>query len=184
MRSPDRTNCLARICLADLTQAIQQLAQEPKPVIITGNDQFFSAGAALREISELDAISALELSRQGQALMNAIGGFPAATVAAISGYCMGGGFDLALACKWRIAAPNAVFGHRGAALGLITGWGGTQRLPRLVGKARALQMLAAAESIAAKDALKFGLINAIAEDPVAESISRLRSMKTDEVAQR
>ena len=176
LRSPDGTNCLARTCLADLTQAIHELAQEPKPLIITGNDRFFSAGAALREISELDAISALELSYRGQILMNAIERFPAPTIAAISGYCMGGGLDLALACRSRIAAPGAVFGHRGAALGLVTGWGGTQRLPRLVGKSRALQMLSAAESISAQDALNFGLIDAIAENPVAESICRLLAM--------
>ena len=66
---------------------------------------------------------------------------------AISGYCMGGGLDLALACQHRIASPHAVFGHRGAALGLITGWGGTQRLPRLVGKGAALEMFVAAEKL-------------------------------------
>jgi len=73
----------------------------------------------------------------GQDLMAAIERFPAPLYAAISGYCMGGALDLALACHHRIASPHAVFGHRGAALGLITGWGGTQRLPRPVGKARA-----------------------------------------------
>jgi enoyl-CoA hydratase/carnithine racemase len=76
--------------------------------------------------------------------MTAIEGFPAPVYAAISGYCMGGGLDLALACHHRIASPHAVFGHRGAALGLITGWGGTQRLPGLIGKGRALHLLVAA----------------------------------------
>jgi enoyl-CoA hydratase/carnithine racemase len=80
---------------------------------------------------------------------------------------MGGGLDLALACSHRIASPHAIFGHRGAALGLITGWGGTQRLPRVVGKARALQMFLAAEKLHAGDALLYGLIDAIAEDPIA-----------------
>jgi enoyl-CoA hydratase/carnithine racemase len=85
---------------------------------------------------------------------------------------MGGGLDLALACHHRIASPHAVFGHRGAALGLITGWGGTQRLPRLVGKGRALEMFVAAEKIMAAAALQIGLVEAIANDPVAESIRR------------
>jgi len=87
---------------------------------------------------------------------------------------MGGGLDLALACDLRIAAPNAIFGHRGAALGLITGWGGTQRLPRLIGTGRALQMFAAAEKLHAEEALRIGLINEIAADPVARAIERLR----------
>lgn len=86
---------------------------------------------------------------------------------------MGGGLDLALACDHRIASPHAVFGHRGAALGLITGWGGTQRLPRLVGKGRALEMFAAAEKVTAAQALRIGLVDAIADDPVAEALGRL-----------
>ena len=82
--------------------------------------------------------------RWARRCMSAIDHFPAPVYAAISGYCMGGGLDLALACHHRIASPRAVFGHRGAALRLITGWGGTQRLPRLIGKGRALEMFVAA----------------------------------------
>src|SRR5262249_15420716 len=112
----------------------------PSKLIIAGNTHFFSAGADLHEIAALTAPGALRFAKMGQTLMNAVAGFPAPTVAAIHGYCMGGGLDLALACSRRIAGPHAVFGHRGAALGLITGWRGTQRLPRIVGKARALEM--------------------------------------------
>jgi enoyl-CoA hydratase/carnithine racemase len=78
-----------------------------------------------------------------------------------------------MACHRRIASPNAIFGHRGAALGLITGWGGTQRLPRLVGKPTALQMFAAAEKITASHALQIGLIKAIADDPVQYCVNEL-----------
>ena len=84
---------------------------------------------------------------------------------------MGGGLDLALACDRRIAGPHAIFGHRGAALGLITGWGGTQRLPRLIGKARALQMFLAAEKVPAARALQVGLVDTVDDDPVAEAFS-------------
>jgi enoyl-CoA hydratase/carnithine racemase len=87
---------------------------------------------------------------------------------------MGGGLDLALACHHRISAPHAVFGHRGAALGLITGWGGTQRLPRLVGKGRALEMFITAEKMDAQRALQIGLIDAITDDPVAGAVRRLQ----------
>jgi enoyl-CoA hydratase/carnithine racemase len=104
--------------------------------------------------------------------MQAIDCFPAPVYAAISGYCMGGGLDLVLACRYRIAAPHAIFGHRGAARGLITGWGGTQRLPRLIGKARALEMFVAAEKVNAVHALQVGLVDAIAADPVAEAMRR------------
>ena len=141
--------------------------------MITGNAKFFSAGAELEEIAALDGPSAYEFSKMGQALMLAVEQFPAPVYAAISGYCMGGGLDLALACHRRIASPHAVFGHRGAALGLITGWGGTQRLPRIVGKGIALEMFVAAEKISARRAFEIGLVNAVVEDPVDEALRRI-----------
>src|SRR2546430_4431293 len=137
-----------------------------RALIITGTQNFFSAGPDLHEIAALSGPSGLEFSQMGQRLMNSIECFPAPVYAAISGYCMGGGLDLVMACHRRIASPNAIFGHRGAALGLITGWGGTQRLPRLVGKPTALQMFVAAEKITASHALQIGLIKAIADDPM------------------
>lgn len=143
------------------------------PLIITGNEHFFSAGADLNEIIALTGSDAFDFARMGQQLMNAVAQFPAPAIAAIHGYCMGGGLDLALACRYRIASRDAIFGHRGAALGLITGWGGTQRLPRLVGKARALQLFCAAEKLGAGQALRVGLIDAIAEDPVSAAIARV-----------
>ena len=127
----------------------------------------------MAEIAALNGPGAREFSKVGQALMAAVESFPAPVYAAISGYCMGGGLDLALVCHRRIASPNAVFGHRGAALGLITGWGGTQRLPRLIGKARALQMFVAAEKVAAEQALQIGLIDAIAQDPLSEAVRQI-----------
>lgn len=175
MSSQDGTNRLTQACVLQLTAAIRQLSAEPRPLIVTGNAKFFSAGADLAEILALTAPQAYEFSLMGQALMNAIACFPAPVYAAIHGYCMGGGLDLALACHRRIAAPHAVFGHRGAALGLITGWGGTQRLPRLVGTAPALAMLVAAEKIHASDALRIGLIDAIAKDPLADALQRIRN---------
>ena len=82
------------------------------------------------------------------------------TIAAINGYCMGGALDLALACDIRLASANAVFAHPGARLGIITGWGGTQRLPRLIGKARALEFFATARRLSSQEALEIGLISA------------------------
>jgi enoyl-CoA hydratase/carnithine racemase len=175
LQSEDGTNRLTRNCVLALTDTVGQLAREDKPLVVAGNERFFSAGADLREISALDGPGAYEFSKMGQTLMTAIDRFPAPVYAAISGYCMGGGLDLALACRYRIASPHAVFGHRGAALGLITGWGGTQRLPRLIGKGRALEMFAAAEKITAAHALQMGLVDRIAADPIAEAVRRIRA---------
>ena len=169
--SSDGTNRLSRTRVLALTECVRTLSENPQPLVITGNQRFFSAGAELSEIAALTGPAAYDFAKMGQALMNAVDHFPAPVFAAVSGYCMGGGLDLALACDRRIAHPHAVFGHRGAALGLITGWGGTQRLPRLVGRARALEMFVAAEKLAASKALEFGLIDAIAADPVVECVS-------------
>jgi len=173
--SLDGTNQLGMCRIIALRRAMEELRAEAengslKLLVITGNKKFFSAGADLNEVSQLKGPAAFEFSRAGQALMLAIDRFPVPVVAAIHGYCMGGGMDLALACDYRIAAPNAVFGHRGASLGVMTGWGGTQRLPRLIGKPRALQMFLLAEMVAADEALRIGLVNKIAEDPVRASL--------------
>jgi len=179
LRSDDGTNRLTRACVLGLIEAVRELVRKAEPLIIAGNQRFFSAGADLVEIAALTGPAAYEFSGMGQTLMNEIERFPARVYAAISVYCMGGGLDLALACHRRIASPHAIFGHRGAALGLITGWGGTQRLPRLVGKAKALEMFVAAEKIHARDALRCGLVEAVAEDPVAEAMRRILVLMGD-----
>jgi len=173
LQSDDGTNRLTQACVLALTEGVRELSRKPEPWIITGNRKFFSTGADLGEIAALTGPDAYEFSGIGQRLMKAIECFPAPVYAAIFGYCMGGGLDLALACHRRIASPGVILGHRGAALGLVTGWGGTQRLPRLVGKAKALEMFVTAEKVHAKDALRYGLVNAVAEDPVAEAARQI-----------
>ncbi len=175
LQSEDGTNRLTCARVLALTEAIRQLAQDPRPLVIAGNNRFFSAGAELAEIAALNGPAAYEFAKMGQALMLLVDEFSAPVWAAISGYCMGGGLDLALACHHRIASPHAVFGHRGAALGLITGWGGTQRLPRIVGKGIALELFVAAEKVNAQRALKIGLVDAIVDDPVGEALLRIES---------
>ena len=172
--SPDGTNRLTRACVLALTDCLKDLAGGNVPLIVAGNSKFFSAGADLSEIAALSAPQAYEFAMMGQKLMNAIEGFPARVYACIEGYCFGGGLDLALACRHRIATPHAIFGHRGAALGLITGWGGTQRLPRLIGKGKALQMFVAAEKIHAAEALRIGLVDTIAVEPIAAAIQKIK----------
>jgi enoyl-CoA hydratase len=177
LQSGDGMNRLTQTCVVSLTETLHGLRREACTLVIAGNSHFFSVGANLEEIATLNGPAAYQFGRLGQGLMAAIENFPAPVYAAISGYCMGGGLDLALSCHRRIASPNAIFGHRGAALGLITGWGGTQRLPRLIGKARALEMFVAAGKVSAAQALRMGLIDRIAEDPIAETCRWIRDMR-------
>jgi enoyl-CoA hydratase len=172
LQSQDGTNRLTQQRVQAVQEIVGKISAQALPLVIAGNTSFFCVGAELQEISALDAPSAYEFSKMGQALMSMIDQFPSPVFAAIEGYCMGGGLDLALACDRRIASPHAVFGHRGATLGLITGWGGTQRLPRLIGKGRALEMFVVAEKVTATQALQMGLVDAIAQDPVAEALRR------------
>ena len=173
LSSEDGTNRLTRACVHSLIETFGASAKQSSPIVITGTGRFFSAGADLSEISALNGPDAYEFAKMGHHLMMAVECFPAPVIAAVSGYCMGGGLDLALACHRRIASPHAIFGHRGAALGLITGWGGTQRLPRLIGRGRALEILVAAEKVSAARALKIGLVTCIADNPVAEAVRML-----------
>jgi enoyl-CoA hydratase len=180
MVSDDGMNRLTRRRVIALQKGIEGLVSNDPvlPLIISG-DPIFSSGADLKEISALSGPNAFEFARMGQELMRIVEAFPAPVCAAISGYCMGGGLDLALACDFRIASPRAVFGHRGAALGLITGWGGTQRLPRLIGKGLALEMLVAAEKVPAHQAMRTRLIDGIADDPVTEAVHRITALTSN-----
>ncbi len=135
-------------------------------IIFTGSGDTFASGANLREIAEIKKETAKEFALCGQNLMQTIYQSKKNTVAAIDGFCMGGALDLALSCKARIASLRSIFAHPGANLGIITGWGGTQRLPRLVGEANALEIFLTAKRIGAKEALKIGLIDKIAENPL------------------
>ena len=180
MTSSDGMNRLPLAIFLELGEILARLAK-PKPalpLILTGNDKFFSTGADLTEIRELYGDDAIQFSRRGQQVTDALDRFPALTIAAIRGYCMGGSMDTAMACDVRIASPDAVFGHRGAALGILTGWGGTQRLPRLIGRARALQMFLAGEVVNAQEALRIGLVNEVADDPLPAAMEVATKVKT------
>jgi enoyl-CoA hydratase len=169
-----------RKILSELEAQITNLAAERdlRGAVITGTDRAFAAGAEIAEIARLTPVAAFEFARYGQSVMRAIANSPKPVIAAIHGYCMGGGFDLALACHARIASPNAVFAHPGGSLGIITGWGGTQRLPRLIGRSRALEMLVTGRRLDAAEALASGLIQKIATDPVSEAIRLIRTMRS------
>jgi enoyl-CoA hydratase len=131
---------------------------------ITGEGDSFAVGADLREIGGLTPATAREFSDLGNSIFRLLENSDTIVVTGIDGFCLGGGLDLALAADWRIATSRSVFGHPGADLGLITGFGGTQRLPRLIGTRRAVHWLYTAERISASDAHAAGLIQEISSD--------------------
>lgn len=147
-------------------------------IVIHGSDQCFAAGAEIGELAGLGGAEAMVFARRGQLLFEKIAAAAKPVVAAIAGYCLGGGLDLALACHRRLATPHAVLGHPGATLGLLTGWGGTQRLPRIVGRAAALELLLRGEPLKAEEALRLGLIDEIVapEGLVARAADRARQL--------
>jgi enoyl-CoA hydratase len=149
-----------------------------RALILTGVDDVFLSGANIRELTELNSQTAASFSRKGQNLTNQLVSFPAVTIAAINGYCMGGGLDFALACDIRIASAKAVFAHPGARLGIITGWGGTQRLPRIIGRSKAIELFTTARRLNSAEALQAGLITSIADPVLDEAVNLARRVLT------
>jgi enoyl-CoA hydratase len=127
-------------------------------VVLVGTGQSFAVGAELEEVAALEPLAALRFSALGQGLLRRMESFRQPIIAAVSGFCLGGGLDLALACSARVASDDAVFAHPGATLGIITGWGGTVRLPRLVGRGRALEMFVTGNRLTATEAFACGLV--------------------------
>ena len=174
---------LTRALLEELRELLEEvpLGGLFHGVVIAASAQSFATGAAVEEVSSLEGEAARQFARCGQALFDSIVHFPLPVVAAIRGYCLGGGLDLALACHRRVATFDSSLGHPGASLGLMTGWGGTQRLPRLVGKSVALQILLTAERIPATQALTLGLVDELASskdllEVAAKHAERLRGV--------
>jgi enoyl-CoA hydratase len=178
---PTQRNPLSLDTLQELGRITSRLfpRDNVQTVIFTGTDDVFASGANIRELAQLDVATALEFSELGQDLFQTIADARQMTIAAINGYCMGGALDLALACDIRVASKSAVFSHPGAKLGIITGWGGTQRLTRIVGRARAIELFTTSRRFTADEALAFGLVSEMA-DPVLEhamQISRKAAQK-------
>jgi enoyl-CoA hydratase len=177
---PAQRNPLSIATLQDLKRTTSALfsRNDIQAVIFTGTDDVFASGANIRELAQLDAKSALEFSNFGQDLFHTIADARQMTIAAINGYCLGGGLDLALACDIRVASTTAVFSHPGARLGIITGWGGTQRLPRIIGRARALELFATARRYTSIEALEMGLVSHIG-DPVIHHSLKIADAKKE-----
>jgi enoyl-CoA hydratase len=155
---------LERSVLADISDAIWNAATDSSlsGVVIQGTEKCFAAGADIDELALLSPLSARQFSLLGQSLMSQIERFSKPVIAAVRGYCLGGGLDLALACHIRIASFDARLAHPGGALGILTGWGGTQRLPRTLlpgGRAGALELFSTGVVIEAAEAFRIGLVN-------------------------
>ena len=178
---PGLRNSLSVSTHEELSNTLGRLLVRPdlQALIFTGTGDVFASGADISELVQLDPTSAYGFSRLGQQTFQQIADARQLTIAAINGYCMGGGLDLALACNIRVAAEDAVFSHPGAKRGIITGWGGTQRLPRLIGKQRALDLFLTARLIDSEEALQMGLISRICESALTCALELASSARKD-----
>jgi enoyl-CoA hydratase/carnithine racemase len=174
---PKVLNALSHRVWEDLRVAFED-ARDDKAIrgaILTGaGDKAFIAGADIRELAEVSAVDAEASSRHGQEVLDVIENLGKPVIAAINGFALGGGCETAMACTIRVAAEQAKFGQPEVKLGLLPGGGGTQRLPRLVGKGRALQLILTGEMISAADALRIGLVNEVV--PASQVISRAEAI--------
>ena len=159
---PDKLNALNKEVLNELKDAFDQHRKNPnvKGVILTGaGNKAFVAGADITEFPKLSKTTAMAVAARGQAIFREIEQYPKPVIAAVNGFALGGGCELAMACHLRIAAENAKFGQPEPKLGLIPGYGGTQRLVQLIGKSKAFELLMTADMLDAAEALQLGLVN-------------------------
>jgi enoyl-CoA hydratase len=171
LNRPDKGNALntalveAIASLVDEVEASYPADDGPRALVLTGaGEKAFSAGADVKDLDGIDSATARRQMRRGQAVFGALEALPIAVIAAVNGFALGGGLELAMAADIRIASPTARFGQPEINLGNIPGWGGTQRLPRLIGAAKATELILTGELISAHDALEIGLVNRVSDD--------------------
>ncbi len=169
---PEKLNALNRKTMDELHDCFQEIERddEVRAVILTGaGEKAFVGGADINELAVQTPVEGKELSMRGQKILDIIEHLGKPVIAAVNGYALGGGCELALACTIRIASENARLGQPEVKLGLIPGYAGTQRLPRLVGRGRALEMVLSGEPVSAAEAYRIGLVNQVvsAQDLIA-----------------
>ncbi len=170
----DALNALSFKILDELNEAFDEVAaSDARVVLVTGaGDKAFCAGADIKELRNRDPISQKRGAEKGQAVFAKLNELAIPSLAVINGFAFGGGLELAMACTFRIATPAANMGLPEIKLGLIPGYGGTQRLPRLVGEARALEMIMTGRTVKADEALRIGLVNSVVEgDPFEQALA-------------
>jgi enoyl-CoA hydratase len=164
LNRPKVLNALNRRTLAELTRVFEDAVNDPTVigVILTGSgNKAFIAGADISEIAAVTGVQGEQFAQEGQAAFNVIENLGKPVIAAVNGFALGGGCEVAMACTIRLAAEGAKFGQPEVKLGIIPGFGGTQRLPRLVGKGLALQLILSGEMISAQEAYRIGLVNEV-----------------------
>ncbi|KKM12860.1 crotonase [Clostridiales bacterium PH28_bin88] len=174
---PKALNALNAQTFYEMAEALEKIANDPeiKVLILTGaGEKSFVAGADIVYMKDFGGVEGREFALLGQRVMNMIEKLPQPVIAAVNGYALGGGCELAMCCDIRIAAENARFGQPEVALGVIPGFAGTQRLPRLVGKAVAKELLLTGEQIPAERAWQVGLVNHVV--PASELLARAKAM--------
>ncbi|NNE34888.1 MAG: enoyl-CoA hydratase [Rhodothermales bacterium] len=174
---PDKLNALNETVISELDFCFDKIESDEsvKGVLITGaGDKAFVAGADISQFPSLQRDDAVAFARKGQTVFSRIEAFPKPVVAAINGYALGGGCELALACHLRVAASSASFGQPEVGLGVIPGYGGTQRLPRIVGVGSATEMILTGRPVSAQRAYEIGLVNLVVEqDALLEGAKKL-----------
>jgi enoyl-CoA hydratase len=180
---PDKLNALNAETIRELYSAFMSLRDDPevRSVILTGSgDKAFVAGADISELASLDQASGKDYVLEGQELTKLIENYRKPVIAAINGYALGGGTELAMACHVRIASENTKMGQPEVKLGLVPGFGGTQRLARLVGKGKAMELILSGKMIDAQEALAIGLVNRVV--PQSELLSACEALAGEMIA--
>src|SRR5215471_3861872 len=173
---PQKLNALSGEVIGELGDAFERVAGDSaiRATILTGaGEKAFVAGADINELAAMSAVEARCLALRGQGILRRLETCGKPSVVAVNGFALGGGLELAMACTVRFASENARLGQPEVKLGIIPGYGGTQRLPRLVGRGRALELLLAGDPIDAAEALRIGLVNAVV--PQSELLAFCRS---------
>ncbi|ACP35595.1 Enoyl-CoA hydratase/isomerase [Sulfolobus islandicus Y.G.57.14] len=185
LNRPDKLNSINVKMVEEIGSALRQNINNDKikVIIFTGSGKAFSAGADISQFKELDPVKAWEFATKGRELMDYIERYPKPTIAMINGYALGGGLELALSCDLRIASQNAELGLPEINLGIYPGFGGTQRLVRLIGKGRALEIIMLGDRIKADYAERIGLVNRVVESSSLEKEVRELALKLAEKPQ-
>lgn len=174
---PDKLNALNKDVISDLSKAVDEVYNNPeiRSAIITGaGEKGFVAGADISEFIPLDNTAGAALAQKGQDVFNKIENAPKPIVAAVNGFALGGGCELAMSCHFRLASENAKFGQPEVNLGLIPGYGGTQRLTQLIGKGKAMELMMTGDMIGADEAKAWGLVNYVL--PQAELLAKTKEI--------
>src|SRR3954469_553057 len=180
---PEKLNALNMAVMEELRTAFTAIKSDAdvRVAILTGSgEKAFVAGADIGELSKHNTVSAKEYTHRGQSVLDLIENLGKPVIACVNGFALGGGCELAMACTMRVASENAKLGQPEVKLGIIPGYGGTQRLPRLVGKGRAMQILLTADTISAQEAHRIGLVNEVV--PQAELIKRAEEIAAKIIA--